>query len=70
MPRKQNSSRGTVVKITVSEQSAALLEEIARRGIYGRNVGEVAGRFVDAALQGFVETPRLTLPSKAPKQKE
>ena len=34
---------------------------IAEKGIYGRNRAEVAGRFIDEALQKFVETPRFEI---------
>jgi len=52
----------------LSQQSKDLLEELARRGIYGRNEAEVAGRFIDNALQEFVETPKLK-PSRLGKQR-
>ena len=57
MPRKANASDGVAVKITVSRQSAQLLAQVAERGIYGRNQSEVASRFVDKALEAFVEKP-------------
>jgi hypothetical protein len=61
MSRTANASDGVQVKITVSRQSAALLAKIATRGIYGRNQSEVAGRFVDKALEVFVDVPRFSL---------
>lgn len=48
--------------ITVSSESARLLDEIAKNGIWGKNRSEVAGRFVDRALEGFVEQPKAKLP--------
>jgi len=48
--------------ITVSSESARLLDEIARNGIWGKNRSEVASRFVDRALEGFVEQPKAKLP--------
>jgi hypothetical protein len=63
MPRKANASDGVPIKITISRQSAALLAKIASKGIYGRNQSEVAGRFVDKALEAFVESPRFSLES-------
>lgn len=68
MPRTVNASDGVSVKITVSRQSAALLGKIATKGIYGRNPSEVAGRFVDKALEAFVETPRFSLKSNKPSE--
>jgi hypothetical protein len=64
MAKASNASGSTVIRVTVSEQSAELLEELAARGIYGRNAAEVAGRFIDSALQDFVEPPKLVLNSK------
>jgi hypothetical protein len=69
MSRKANASDGVSIKITVSRQSAGLLAEIATKGIYGRNQSEVAGRFVDKALEAFVETPRFNLKSNEPIKK-
>jgi hypothetical protein len=61
MSRKANASDGVAIKITVSRQSAELLSKIAAKGIYGRNQSEVAGRFVDKALESFVDSPRFSL---------
>jgi hypothetical protein len=61
MARKANASGGVSLKITISRQSASLLTDIALRGIYGRNPSDVASRFVDEALQKFVEVPKLTI---------
>jgi hypothetical protein len=63
MAKAENASKSAVIRVTVSAQSAALLDELAAKGIYGRNSAEVAGRFVDEALQKFVEAPRLPLQS-------
>ena len=64
MSRKANASGGVSVKITVSRQSAELLAKIATNGIYGRNQSEVAGRFVDRALEAFVEPLRFRISGK------
>ena len=48
--------------ITVSSESARLLDEIAKNGIWGKNRPEVASRFVDRALEAFVEQPKVKLP--------
>lgn len=59
--------RGNVVgsenfSITLSLESIRLLDEIAKNGIWGRNRPEVAARFVDRALEAFVEQPKTKLP--------
>lgn len=61
MAKKSNATASVTVRVTVSAQSARLLDQLAARGIYGRNPAEVAGRFVDEALQKFVEAPSLKL---------
>jgi len=68
MSRTANASDGVSIKITVSRQSAALLARIATKGVYGRNPSEVASRFVDKALEAFVETPRFSLKSNEPSE--
>lgn len=45
--------------LTLSPQSLELLEAIAARGIYGRDSNEVARRFIDKALEQFVEPLRI-----------
>jgi hypothetical protein len=47
--------------ITVSSESARLLDQIAKNGIWGKNRSEVASRFVDRALESFVEQPKAKL---------
>ena len=61
MSRKGNASDGVPLRITISKQSAELLERIAGMGIYGRNAPDVAARFVDKALEPFVTVPRFTV---------
>jgi hypothetical protein len=60
--KRPNASGSENVPITLSLSSVKLLDEIAKNGIWGRNRAEVAARFVDLALQGFVEQPKLKLP--------
>lgn len=64
MAKTANTSGSAQVRITLSSESARLLDELAAKGIYGRNRAEVAARFVDQALQEFVEKPTLKLASK------
>lgn len=61
MGKSNNLVESTTLRVTISVQSAKLLEQLAGRGIYGRNPAEVAARFVDEALQRFVEQPKLTV---------
>lgn len=61
MARKKNSSPGNKFEVTLAQQSVELIEELARRGIYGRTPAEVGGRFIEQALQQFVESPKLAL---------
>jgi hypothetical protein len=62
MPKAENSTLSGSITVTLSEQSLLLLERIAEGGIYGKNRAEVAARFVDKALEGFVDFPRFSLP--------
>jgi hypothetical protein len=59
LARKKSLSPGVRFEVTLSEQSADMLKELATRGIYGRTPAEVGGRFIEQALQQFVETPKL-----------
>lgn len=45
----------------LSAQSLYLLHQIAKEEIYGETIGEVGARFVDLALQRFVERPRFVI---------
>lgn len=49
------------MRVTVASESVRLLDELAVKGIYGRNGAEVAARFVDQKLQEFVDRPTLKL---------
>jgi hypothetical protein len=59
MARTKSLSPGIPFVVTLSEQSVDLLKELATRGIYGRTPAEVGGRFIEQALQQFVEAPKL-----------
>ena len=61
--KRPNRSGSENFPITLSLRSVRLLDELARNGIWGRNRAEVAARFVDRALEGFVEQPKLKLPA-------
>jgi hypothetical protein len=59
MTKLGNISGSVPFRVTVSKQSMKLLEQLAARGIYGRNAAEVAARFIDKALEQFIEVPKL-----------
>jgi len=58
MARPKNSSPGVKFEVTLATQSIELLKELAKRGIYGRTSAEVGGRFIEQALQQFVDIPK------------
>jgi len=70
MAKSENATGSENVRITVSSESARLLDELAEKGIYGRNRAEVAARFVDRALEEFVMRPQLSLKRTRPTAKE
>ncbi len=53
-PRQHGDYEGTI-NYTLSAQSLYLLHRLAELEIYGESIGEVGARFVDQALQGFVD---------------
>jgi hypothetical protein len=60
--RKVNTAASDQLRLTLSEQSHQLLEQIAALGIYGRSPPEVAARFVDAAVERFTDVPKFKIP--------
>jgi hypothetical protein len=62
MSRVENLAPSRTLRITISAQSEEMLTELGRRGIYGRSVADVAGRFVDQALQRLVRAKKLVPP--------
>ena len=69
MAKGNNLADSSPLRVTVSVQSRRLLEQLAERGIYGRNSAEVAARFVDDALKEFVDKPKLTVGRVSKKKK-
>lgn len=68
--KRPNATDSDSLPITLSLESIALLDQIAKNGFWGRNRADVAARFVDRALQDFVEQPKLKMPKlKMPKVK-
>ena len=60
MAKGNNLAGSSPLRVTVSVQSRRLLEQLAERGIYGRNSAGVGARFIDDALKEFVDKPKLT----------
>jgi hypothetical protein len=56
--RPRKPSRGLRFEVTLAPESISLLRRLARRGVYGRSAAEVGGRFIEQALQAFVEQPK------------
>lgn len=52
-----------VIEVTISEQSAKLLDQLATFGIYGIDRDEVAARLIDSGLQEFVPQPQFAIPT-------
>jgi len=69
MAKGNNLADSSVLRVTVSVQSEQLLEQLGKRGIYGRNAAEVAARFIDRALQHYVKQPKLIIPNVAKKRR-
>jgi len=61
MAKGLNEAESTTLRLTLSKQSVELLNELAARGIHGRNAAEVASRMVDRALEQYVDVPKLKL---------
>jgi hypothetical protein len=61
--KKGNAVDSKSFPVTLSLPAIQLLDEIAKNGLWGRNGSEVAGRFVDRALEAFVEQPKVKLPT-------
>jgi hypothetical protein len=70
MAKGPNATGSKNFPITLSVESIRLLSELAAKGIYGRNKAEVAARFIDKALEEFVERPKLKLRSSRIKSNE
>jgi len=67
MRKARNNTKSQLVRVTVSEQIADLLDQIAATGLIGQNPAEVAHRFIDEAVMKALANPHLELKRK-PKQ--
>lgn len=68
MRKTVNSSKSKLLRITVSEQIADLLAQIAETGLMGHNPAEVAHRFIDEAVVKALDNPHLELKRKKKKR--
>jgi hypothetical protein len=59
MARPKNTSPAERFEVRLAAQSVNLLQQLAKRGIYGRSPAEVGGRFIERALEQFAEHPKL-----------
>lgn len=55
---KPDETKNSALQVVISKQSAAILEKLARLGVYGVTPEEIAARFIDAGVLCFVEPPR------------
>jgi hypothetical protein len=68
MRKTGNSTKSKVLRVTLSEQIADLLDQIAETGLVGQNPAEVAHRFVDEAVMKALDNPHLELKRKTKKR--
>lgn len=68
MAREENVIGSVGITITVSTESARLLDQLIKRGIYGRTRAAVAAGLVDRRLQDLTESGSLgkTIKQKPP----
>lgn len=59
--QRDHNDHEDTINYSLSSQSLYLLHRIAKLEIYGETSGEVGARFIDLALQGFVEQPRFAI---------
>lgn len=67
MPKGENRTKSDQVRVTLSEQIADLLDQIAATGLIGQNRAEVAHRFIDEAVMKALDNPHLDLKRKLKK---
>jgi hypothetical protein len=64
MRKTGNNTKSQLVRVTLSEQIADLLDQIAATGLIGQNPAEVAHRFIDEAVMKALDNPHLELKRK------
>lgn len=68
MRKSGNNTKSQLLRVTVSEQIAGLLGQIAATGLMGQNPAEVAHRFIDEAVMKALRDPLLELKRKTKKR--
>jgi hypothetical protein len=68
MRRTGNNTKSRLLRVTLSEQIADLLDQIAETGLIGQNPAEVAHRFIDEAVMKVLDNPHLELKRKTKKR--
>jgi hypothetical protein len=68
MRKTGNNTKSQLLRVTVSEQVADLLDQIAATGLMGQNPAEVAHRFIDEAVMKSLSNPLLKLKRTTPKK--
>lgn len=70
MAKAENKSATVQVTVSLSEQIADLLDQIAATGTMGQNKAEVSRRFIDAAALQALANPLLKLKLTTGSQKK
>lgn len=64
MGKNENKSATVKVTVSISEQQAALLDQIAAEGLIGQNRADVARRFIDDGVLATLRDPLFSLKRK------
>jgi hypothetical protein len=67
--KAENKSRTVKVTVSLSEQVADLLDQIAATGLMGQSGAQVAHRFIDEAAMKALDNPHLELKQKKTKKR-
>jgi len=68
-PRAKNKSATVKVTVSISEQQAELLDQIAAEGLIGQNRADVARRFIDDGVIATLKDPLFDLKRRKPAKK-
>jgi hypothetical protein len=66
MAKGENKSATVKVTVSISEQQAELLDQIAATGLIGQNRADVARRFIDDAVIATLRDPLFDLRRNKP----
>ena len=70
MAKAENKSVTVKVTVSLSEQQADLLDQIAEQGLIGQNRADVAHRFIDDAVMAALRDPFFDLKRKTKTKQE